>query len=58
MAEVTGGFSKSPESRMEQLQGSVTSCINCPNVYKSCQKMISLEKLEILAPLQKNVGAN
>ena len=30
-----------------------------PNVYKSCQKMISLEKLKILTPLQKlpkNVG--
>ena len=24
-----------------------------PNVYKSCQKMISLEKLKILTPLQK-----
>ena len=30
-----------------------------PNVYKSCPKMISLEKLKILTPLQKlpkNVG--
>ena len=30
-----------------------------PNVYKSCPKMISLEKLNILTPLQKlpiNVG--
>ena len=30
-----------------------------PNVYKSCSKMISLEKLKILTPLQKlpkNVG--
>ena len=30
-----------------------------PNVYKSCLKMISLEKLKILTPLQKlpkNVG--
>ena len=30
-----------------------------PNVYKSCQKMISLEKLKILTPSQKlpeNVG--
>ena len=30
-----------------------------PNVYKSCPKMISVEKLMILAPLQKlpkNVG--
>ena len=24
-----------------------------PNVYKSCPKMISLEKLEVLTPLQK-----
>ena len=24
-----------------------------PNVYKSCPKMISLEKLQILTPLQK-----
>ena len=32
---------------------------NLPNVYKSCPKMISLEKLKILTPLQKfakNVG--
>jgi len=37
---------------------SVTSK-NSPNVYKSCPKMISLEKLKILTPLQKllkNVG--
>ena len=30
-----------------------------PNVYKSCRKMTSLEKLDILTPLQKlskNVG--
>ena len=30
-----------------------------PNVYKSCPKMISLQKLEILTPLRKlskNVG--
>ena len=30
-----------------------------PNVYKSCQKIISLEKWQILTPLQKlpkNVG--
>ena len=30
-----------------------------PNVYKSCQKMISLEKWKVLTPLQtlpKNVG--
>ena len=30
-----------------------------PNVYKSCPKMISLEKIKILTPLQKltkNVG--
>ena len=40
------------------LVGSVTRKIS-PNVYKSCPKMISLEKLEILTPLQKmpnNVG--
>ena len=38
--------------------GSVTSK-KSPNVYKSCPKMISLEKLTILTPLQKlpeNVG--
>ena len=38
--------------------GSVTSK-KSPNVYKSCPKMISLEKLKILTPLQKlpkNVG--
>ena len=32
---------------------------NLPNVYKICPKMISLEKLKILTPLQKmpkNVG--
>ena len=32
---------------------------NLPNVYKSCPKMISLEKIQILTPLQKlhkNVG--
>ena len=32
---------------------------NLPNVYKSCSKMISPEKLKILRPLQKlpkNVG--
>ena len=32
---------------------------NYPNVYKSCPKIISLEKLKILTPLQKlpkNVG--
>ena len=37
---------------------SVTSK-NSPNVYKSCPKIISLEKLKILTPLQKlpkNVG--
>ena len=31
---------------------SVTSKMS-PNVYKSCPKMISLEKLKILIPLQK-----
>ena len=31
---------------------SVTSK-NSPNVYKSCPKMISLEKFKILTPLQK-----
>ena len=38
--------------------GSVTRK-KLPNVYKSCPKMISLEKLKILTPLQnlpKNVG--
>ena len=40
------------------LIGSVTSK-KLPNAYKSCSKMISLEKLKILTPLQKlpkNVG--
>ena len=40
------------------LQVSVTSK-KLPNVYKSCPKTISLEKLNILTPLQKlpkNVG--
>ena len=39
-------------------QTSVTSK-KSPNVYKSCPKMISLEKLKILTPLEKlpnNVG--
>ena len=34
------------------LCASVTSK-NLPNVYKSCPKMISLEKFKILTPLQK-----
>ena len=41
-----------------------TRCVQCdqkksPKVYQSCPKMISLEKLKILTPLQKlpkNVG--
>ena len=40
------------------LRNSVTSK-KLPNVFKSCPKMISLEKLKILTPLQKfpkNVG--
>ena len=36
----------------EYLAVSVTSK-KSPNVYKSCPKMISLEKLKILTPLQK-----
>ena len=39
-------------------RSSVTSK-KLPNVYKSCQKIISIEKLKILTPLQKlpkNVG--
>ena len=41
-----------------RLETSVTSK-KSPNVYKSCPKMISLEKLKILTPfrkLPKNVG--
>ena len=44
--------------REEDKQASVTSK-KLPNVYKICSKMISLEKLKILTPLQKlpkNVG--
>ena len=46
--------------KTESAQG--VSCLICessvagiklPNVYKSCHKMISLEKLYILTPLQK-----
>ena len=40
------------------IEDSVTR-IKLPNVYKSCPKMISLEKFKILTPLQKlakNVG--
>ena len=36
----------------DDVGGSVTSK-KLPNVYKSCPKMISLEKLKILTPLQK-----
>ena len=38
--------------REEDKQASVTSK-KLPNVYKICSKMISLEKLKILTPLQK-----
>ena len=47
-----------PENRFRPLRSSVTSK-KSPNVYKSCSKKISLEKLKILIPLQilpKNVG--
>ena len=37
---------------MGKLSGSVTRG-KSPNVHKSCPKMISLEKLKILAPIQK-----
>ena len=43
---------------MLRIKNSVTSK-NSPNVYKSCPKMILLETLKILPPLQKlpkNVG--
>ena len=43
---------------LQRVRTSVTSK-KLPNVYKSCPKMIKLEKLKILTPLQKspkNVG--
>ena len=33
--------------------GSSVTSKESPNVYKSCPKMISLDKLKILTPLQK-----
>ena len=40
---------------LEESMSEATSeiCKKSPNVYKSCPKMISLEKLKILTPLQK-----
>ena len=46
------------DSQCESGKSSVTRTI-LPNVYKICPKIISLEKLKILTPLQKmskNVG--
>ena len=46
------------KEKRERNRVSVTSK-KSPNVYKSCPKMISLQKLKILTPLQKltkNVG--
>ena len=43
----------------QQSNGNSVTSKKSPNVYQSCPKMIALEKLKILAPLQKlpkNVG--
>ena len=43
----------------QELITSIVTSKNSPNVYKSCPKIISLEKGKILTPLQKlpnNVG--
>ena len=37
----------------QELITSIVTSKNSPNVYKSCPKIISLEKIKILAPLQK-----
>ena len=34
-------------------EGEFVSSVTCTNVYKSCSKPISVEKLKILTPLQK-----
>ena len=48
-----------PKVSMQHLGGRQCDQKKSPNVYKSCLKMISLEKLKILTPIQKlpkNVG--
>ena len=53
-----GDFERRWRSIASQTSTSVT-IKKLPNVYKSCPKMISVEKIKILTPLQKlpkNVG--
>ena len=35
------------------MKAALVTCKKSPNVYKSCPKIISLEKFKILTPLQK-----
>ena len=47
------GQSKGAEYLVTKSQAADSVTKKLPNVYKSCQRMISLEKCKILTPLQK-----
>ena len=59
------GIASEPRCRLHTrgclltMKAALETCKKSPNVYKSCPKIISLEKFKILTPLQKlpkNVG--
>ena len=54
MKMTNGSYVRLRETAQSGKPSSVTSK-KLPNIYKSCPKMISLEKLKILTPLQNSL---